>query len=149
MRRCSVLQIRHFNLHFVCAAAPQQGERHRLSDSDLLKTFSKVRQPTHRAIIDPRDHIAETAGLLVDAFQSCPLGRRTRHDARDDNTCNAELGGRRLVGCNDPDARIGYPPLIDQLRNDAVHPVNGDGEANAGVGAGGRENGRVDSDEST
>src|SRR5918995_15039 len=54
-----------------------------------------------------------------------------------------------VTGCDDPDARIWHPPLIDQLRDNPVHPVNGDGEANAGIGARGRENGRVDSDEST
>src|SRR5215216_717318 len=149
MRRCSILQIRHFNLHLVRGTAPQQGKRHRLPDPYLLKAVSEVRQPTHGAIIDPRNDIAKTAGLLVDALQSSPRGRRIRHDGSNHHPGYSELGGRGLIGCDDPDSRIWHPPLINELRDNAVHSVDGDGKANTGVGVRGRENGRVDPDEST
>src|SRR5215212_6713030 len=125
MRHCSVLQIRHFNLHLVRGTAPQQGERHRLSDPYLLKAVSEIRQPTHGAMIDPRDDIAKKAGLLVDTLQSSPRGRRIRHDGSDHHPGDSELGGRGFIGCDDPDAGIWHPPLINELRDNAVHSVNG------------------------
>ena len=82
-QRCSVLQIRDFDLNLVSAAAPQNGESHRLADAHLLQTVGEVRQPEHGAIVNRRDHVAKTAGFLVDAFQPCPFGRRTRHDGSD------------------------------------------------------------------
>src|SRR5215216_6662127 len=131
----SVLQIRHFNLHLVRAAAPQQGERHRLPDPYLLEPLSEIRKSPHGAIIDPGDDVANSAGLLVDALQSRPLGRRTRHDGSYYHTRYSELGGRRLIGCDDPDPWIWHPPLIDELRDNAIDPVDRDGETNAGIGA--------------
>ena len=60
---------------------------------------------------------------------------------------NAGLGGKLLVAHRDADAGGGDAPLADQLGNDAVHHLGRYRKADAGIGAGGREDRRVDADE--
>ena len=82
--------------------------------------------------------------LLVDP-RSLALGRRSGHHLLDDQPVNAGLGGKLSSPTVMPMPGVGTP-LADQLGNDAVHHLGRYRKADAGIGAGGREDRRVDAD---
>jgi hypothetical protein len=82
-----------------------------------------------------------------EALKPGRLGGRAGHHAHDDHASHAHPGRHRLVGGGNADAGRRHPALGDDLRHDAVDRVDGDGKADAGVGAGGGEDGGVDPDD--
>ena len=132
-----------------CGAAPAAIERelNGLSDSDLLDPIVEINQPAHWSIVRGDDDIAQLSGHEIDAAHSRSLGRRLRQRAHDDDPFHAEPGSERFIRRDDPNPRDRHPSVQDQLWNDPVHHVDGDGEANSCIGARRRVDRGVDADQ--
>src|SRR5690606_8376581 len=105
--------------------------------------------------VDRRDDVAEQdrRPRLTQAAQARALGRRILRDAQHDDADDAGVAEQPpavvVVGddAERAERRAYVHALRDQLRHDAVHGVDGHGEADTGIGPGRAVDHRVDADE--
>ena len=117
--------------------AALDGEIDLFSDPDPLELIGEVGQPSNLLAVGRRDDVAEPAGGEVDPPDSGALGRRAGCGAHDDHPLGTQSGGIRFARRHDADAGRRHPAVVDELRDDAVDDIDGNREADPGIGADG------------
>src|SRR5262249_30711192 len=118
-----------------------------LADADALELPRQVGQPAHRLAVDADDDVANRPAARIDTAQPGAIGRRAGYGAHDDHALDAGPSRCILVGGNNADAGRRHVAFADDLGHHPIDDVDRDGEADAGAGAGWREDRGVDADE--
>mmetsp|Transcript_10703 Transcript_10703/g.43300 ORF Transcript_10703/g.43300 Transcript_10703/m.43300 type:complete len:494 (+) Transcript_10703:435-1916(+) len=143
-------------LLFVGDGAFEDRQRELDADFEFLDEVQEVFDGLDLFVIDVRDEVAQDERAVAAAHAADEPGvgaRRARRGVHDEDAverladARGEAAHDLVVGDGDADRGPQDAAEADDLVDDAADRVDGDREADAGRGARGREDGRVDADE--